>query len=98
MPPRLAINYVSHIDLARDDLVAEIRSRVADCLRDFPEICEGSIHLAGVEYFFTYKRAASDLIEVNLLPRDVAEEILNENGLTTDEPFNPLRRHPRADE
>jgi hypothetical protein len=42
------------------------------------------------EYYFTYI-VRDNVVELHLVPRVEAEKFLNENGLTTHEPFNPLK-------
>jgi hypothetical protein len=86
---KLKLQYSSSVDLTRPDLQKEIQQHILDCLRDFPDICEGSIVLDGVEHFFTYMtriEGSDQIVEVNILLRDVAEKVLNEGGLSTHEP------------
>jgi len=67
----------------------ELRGYLFDCLKRFPDIAEGVITLDGIEQFFTYKTDEDDVVEVCVAPRTLAEKVLNEHGLTTDEPFLP---------
>jgi hypothetical protein len=68
---------------------AKVRKRLLSLLKKFPDVCEGSIWLGGVEHYFTYE-VHGELVEMNLLPRTHAEKVLNQHGLSTHEPFNPL--------
>jgi hypothetical protein len=45
--------------------------------------------LMGIECFFTY-HVESDRIVATVVPRDLAEAVLNEQGLSTHEPWSPL--------
>jgi hypothetical protein len=68
---------------------AKLRARIRRCLKEFPDKCEGSIMLDGVEYWFVYV-VEDGVAGVKMAPRYLAEAILSEQGLTTHEPFNPL--------
>jgi len=68
---------------------AKLEARLRRCLPEFPDYCEGSLHFRGVEYFFTYV-VKDDVVDVVVMPRDKAEAVLNELGLSTHEEFNPL--------
>ena len=90
----LQVNAQTYVDLTRPDLQEKIRSRIHDCLEDYPDFAEGIIFLDDVEHFFTYRvHEREQFAEVIVLPRGWAEEVLNEHGLSTDEPWSPLKRH-----
>jgi hypothetical protein len=85
----LDLHYASFVELT-PKRQAKVRKRVLSALKEFPDVCEGSIWLGGVEHYFTYK-VRGELVTMHLLPRTDAEEILNQLvGLSTHEPFNPL--------
>ena len=54
------------------------------------DACDGRIRLADNDYWFSYSVHDPDTIEMNIVPRDYAEAVLNEHGLSTHEQFNPL--------
>jgi hypothetical protein len=66
-----------------------IERTIRECLKEFPDFCEGSIMLNGIDHFFTYKVLGS-VVNVNVVERSLAERLLNEHKLSTHEPFNPL--------
>jgi hypothetical protein len=68
---------------------AELGRRVLSWLKEFPDFCEGSTRLGGEELWFVYE-ARGEWVEMYLMPRAEAEEVLNQNGMSTHEPFNPL--------
>jgi hypothetical protein len=65
------------------------RAHIRKCLREFPDACEGSITFDDIEYWFVYV-VKNGVVDVIMMPRDFAEQRLNEGGLTTHESFNPL--------
>jgi hypothetical protein len=89
-PIQLNLTAMLPFDPRQPAMIAQIRRLVVRCLRDFPDICEGSIKLAGKDCWFSYVVRDPDTIDMNLVLRDYAESILNEHGLSTHEPFNPL--------
>jgi hypothetical protein len=86
---KISISAFADVDVYFPKYEAKLRARIRRCLREFPDCAEGSIVLGGVEYWFVYvvRDGATD---VKVAPRDLAEALLNEAGLTTHEPFNPL--------
>ena len=55
---------------------------VLDCIKEFPDCAEGTITLDGVEHFFTYV-VDGFIADVSVMPRDLAEQTLNQGGLST---------------
>src|SRR5262249_34097573 len=68
---------------------AKVEAHIRECLKEFPVICEGVLMLNGFEHWFTYM-VRKDCVEVQLAPRDLAEDALNTIGLSTHEPGSPL--------
>jgi hypothetical protein len=60
----------------------------------FPIGAEGVLSLDGVEHFFTYI-VEPDRVEVKISPRDMAEALLNQYGLSTVEPWAPVWTGPK---
>jgi hypothetical protein len=69
--------------------VDSFSTEIRELTKEYPDYCEGVRILAGIECYFTY-RVEPDRIVVTVVPRDQAEAILNEIGLSTHEPWSPL--------
>jgi hypothetical protein len=66
-------------------------ARINKCMREYPHKAEGVIYFDDIEYWCVYADDDDfEFIVVYLGPRDMAEKILNELGMTTDERFAPL--------
>jgi hypothetical protein len=72
------------------EVFLKLHSHFRKNVKKFPDVCEGSIWLDGVEHFFTYV-VENGIGEMFVMVRADAEKHLNKNGLSTHEPFNPLR-------
>jgi hypothetical protein len=92
----LDFQFQSDVDLTRPEFMAQIEERVRSAIRDYPDsCCEGSITLGGIEHYYTCRTISCTgnyrwRVEFNIQPREDAEKLLNEHGLSTHEPFNPL--------
>jgi hypothetical protein len=91
---KITLEGYSNVNLSRRDLQRRINRHITRCLKEFPEACEGKIFLDGVEHFFVYV-VRDGVVELKIAPRELAETILNEFGLSTHEPFNPLPESKR---
>jgi len=80
---------VAHTPKRNRRVRAEVEAHIVECLKEFPDVCEGVLMLNGFEHFFTYV-VREDCIKATLLPRDFAEDMLNKVGLSTHEPWSPL--------
>jgi hypothetical protein len=69
--------------------VGYLKRYLRDTLRDTPNLAEGVITLDGIEHYYTYA-VEHGVMSVNMAPRDFAEAMLNENNLSTHEPWSPL--------
>jgi hypothetical protein len=78
----------SNVDLRQPQHVSHLRSLVLETIKKHPDVAEGVIVFDDVEHFFTYA-VKGDMVEVMVLPRELAEEVLNEHDLTTYELFPP---------
>jgi hypothetical protein len=72
------------------EVFLHLHSKFREHVKEFPDVCEGSIWLDGIEHFFTYA-VKNGIAEMFVMVRADAERLLNERGLSTHEPFNPLR-------
>ena len=86
---KLDLHYQSSIDLGQPHMRAHIQAHVIECLKEFPAAGEGVINLDDIVHFFTYE-VHGDTIEMYIQPRDAAEVLLNEHGLSTHEAWSPL--------
>ena len=87
--PRISLDAFTNIDLGDPHIQKKLMGRIRGCLMEFPDFAEGVIELGGVVHWFVYK-VTDDVAHVSLLPRDCAEEILNDQGLSTHEEWSPL--------
>jgi hypothetical protein len=86
---QISLQYISDAPLnpARE---ATLKRCLFDCLQEHPDCAEGGIKLGDVEHYFGYEVVDDEVIEVVVLPRGVAEILLNKIDLSTHEAFNPL--------
>ena len=93
---RLFLHFASDVDVMRHEFLEKIKEHVQSAVKDYPNgVCEGSVTLGGVEHFYTCRTYPGSgsfrwFAEMYLMPREDAEKLLNEGGLSTHEPFNPL--------
>jgi hypothetical protein len=76
------------VDITRPALHAQLQHWLIDGVKRYPEIFEGVIMLDGVAHFVTCWHR-DGVARVYVTPREVAEEILNMEGLSTIEPWAP---------
>jgi hypothetical protein len=88
VPWNIEVRYLGNFELTPKQQ-AKVIKRVLDALKEFPDFCEGSVWLGGIEYYFTYE-VRSELVTTYLQPRVDAEKLLNQHGLSTHQWFNPL--------
>jgi hypothetical protein len=70
--PSLDVSLLSDVASLNPRVLTQIERRIRECLKQFPDVCEGKIMLNGVDHFFTYK-VRRNLVEVNILERELAE-------------------------
>jgi hypothetical protein len=79
----------SNVDIAQPRRLERLRKLLRKSIDKFPDVCEGVITFGGVEHFFICA-VQGNVAKVCVVPRDVAEVILNDKGLSTHEPWSPL--------
>jgi hypothetical protein len=89
MAPIIRFRYLGPTELIRPKTAAKIRRHIASLLLDNPTGGEGVKWIGGVEFWFSFMVLDDGVVDVNFIERKIAEEKLNEHGLSTVEPWSP---------
>lgn len=86
---KISVRFSSDINLAKPKHLRYLQRYLTEVgLPANPEMAEGVIDFEGVQHFFTYM-VEDGMVDMTIAPREDAEALLNEQGLSTHEPWSP---------